>query len=187
MQLLLLVWKVTIEGNNMSISDTGIPAIDPHTMLSSLITTNMTSPDGVWTPIVNSGWLEFKRQKTYQISIVPLYTDSDAFNLTGGASSTQPRISTGYYTIVLYAPTRAKLWSLFQKLMLVLNNETLTSPQSGSGMSGVGGSDYHFVRVVRSEDAKTIEFKDSLCGIDIDKTDVTGYRAEITVSCRWNE
>jgi len=187
LQLLLLVWKVTIEGNNMSISDTGIPAIDPHTMLSSLITTNMTSPDGVWTPIVNSGWLEFKRQKTYQISIVPLYTDSDAFNLTGGASSTQPRISTGYYTIVLYAPTRAKLWSLFQKLMLVLNDETLTSPQSGSGMSGVDGSDYHFVRVVRSEDAKTIEFKDSLCGIDIDKTDVTGYRAEITVSCRWNE
>ena len=55
----------------MSISSTGIPATDPHTMLSSLITTNMTSPDGVWTPIVNSGWLEFKRQKTYQISIIP--------------------------------------------------------------------------------------------------------------------
>ena len=54
-------------------------------------------------------------------------------------------------------------------------------------MTGVGGSDYHFVRIVRSEMGKTIEFKDALCGIDIDKTDVTGYRAEITVSCRWNE
>tara|TARA_R110000850_G_scaffold83311_4_gene178856 strand:+ start:574 stop:1017 length:444 start_codon:yes stop_codon:yes gene_type:complete len=147
----------------------------------------MTSPDGIWTPIVNSGWLEFKRQKTFQISIIPLYTDSEAFNLTGGSSTTQPRIVTGYYSVVLFAPTRAKIWSLFSKLMLVLNNETLTSPQSTSGVSGVGGTAYHFVRIVAAEGSKTIEFKDTLCGIDIDKTEVTGYRAELTVSCRWNE
>ena len=171
----------------MSIANTGVPSTDPHTMLSSLLTSNMTSPDGVWTPIVNSGWLEYKRQKTYQIAIVPLYTDSQAIHLTGGNSSTQANIVTGYYDIVLFADTRAKLWSLFQKVMLVLNNQTLTSPQSGSGMTGVGGTGYHFVRVIRSEEGKTIEFKDKDCGVDNEKSEITGYRAEITVSCRWNE
>tara|TARA_R110002167_G_scaffold51627_7_gene149283 strand:+ start:5965 stop:6408 length:444 start_codon:yes stop_codon:yes gene_type:complete len=147
----------------------------------------MTSPDGVWTPAVNTGWLEFKRQKTYQISIVPLYNDSDQINLTGGSSTAQPNISTGYYSIVLYADTRVKLWSLFSKTLLVLNNETLTSPQSGSGMTGVGGSAYHFVRVHRSEEGKTIQFKEHDCGMDNEKSKVTGFRSEITVSCRWNE
>mgnify|MGYP003114759830 FL=1 len=171
----------------MSIANTGVPSTDPHTMLSSLLTTNMTSPDGVWTPIVNSGWLEYKRQKTYQISIVPLYTESQAMHLTGGSSTTQANIVTGYYDIILFSDSRTKLWSLFQKVMLVLNNQTLTSPQSGSGMTGVGGTGYHFVRVIRSEEGKTIEFKDKDCGIDNEKSEITGYRAEITVSCRWNE
>lgn len=172
----------------MAITDAGVPAIDPHTMLTTLLTSNMTSPDGVWTPTVNAEWLEFKKQKTYQIAIQPLYSTSTEFNLTGGNSTAEPRISTAFYSIVLFAPTRVKVWSLYQKTMLVLNNQTFTSPQSGGTYAGVASTDYHFVRVIRTEESKAVRISDPDCGPGkTNDSDCVGYRVEITVACRWNE
>jgi len=173
----------------MAITDSGVPASDPHTVLSSLITDNITSPDGVWTPVVNSKWLEHKKQKTYQIVIYPAYADSIQITLTGGASVAQPTQSTAYYNILLYAPNRANLWKLYRKAIEVLNKQTITSPQDASGnYTGVAGSDYHFVRIVRAEGQRTIKLSDDLCGPGApEKDDCLGYRADITVALRWNE
>ena len=172
----------------MAITDPGIPATDPHTMLTSLLTANMASPDGTWVPSVNAEWLEFKKQKTYQIAIQPLYSTSTEFNLTGGNSTAEPRITTAFYAITLFAPTRSKAWTLYQKAMLVLNNQTLTSPQDGGTYSGVADTDYHFVRVIRSEEAKAVRISDPECGPGKkNDSECLGYRVEITVSCRWNE
>ena len=54
----------------MAIADTVVPTTDPHTMLSTLITDHMDSPDGSWTVVVNTGWLNFKQQKTFQLSLI---------------------------------------------------------------------------------------------------------------------
>lgn len=171
----------------MAIADAGVPSTHPHTMLKALLEDNMTSPDGVWTPSVNANWLDHKKQKTYQISITPLYSDSVSAHLTGGTSTTEPRIVDAYWIVHLYAPSRDNLWSLYQKTLDVLNNGSLTSPQSGGTYSGVGSTDYHFVKVVRAEQVKTIEMREPDCGIDNKESEYTGYRAEITVCVRWNE
>ena len=73
----------------MAITDRGLPEIDPHTMLKNLIETNMDSPDGVWNPVVNQEWLEFKLQKTYQICITPVYQETEMVELNGLSSQTQ--------------------------------------------------------------------------------------------------
>lgn len=173
----------------MAITSTGVPETDPHTVIGSLLTTNLVSPDGVWTPVVNSGWLEHKKQKTYQIVIYPSYAESNAINLTGGASATMPTISTAYMNILLYSPSRTNLWKLYRKTIDVLNNETITSPQNGSGVyTGVAGSDYHFIRIVRAEGQRMIKLADDACGPGAPKdNDCMGYRADITVALRWNE
>jgi hypothetical protein len=172
----------------MAIADTGVPTQNPHTVIAELITDNVASPDGVWVPVVNATWLEYKKQKTYQICLSPLYSDSDQFTLTGGNSTTEPRIASAYYLITIYAPSRDNLWLLYRKLMLVLNNETLTVPQSGGTYAGVEGSDYHFVRVQRSEQTKTVTLKDPACGPQEPKNATcNGYMAQVTVQIRWNE
>ena len=89
----------------MAITDPGVPVADPHATISTLLTTNMVSPDGTWTPVVNNGWLEYKKQKTFQIVIYPVYEDTTEIHLTGGNSTTEPRISTAYYSILLYGCT----------------------------------------------------------------------------------
>ena len=172
----------------MAITDSGVPSVDPHTTLAQLITTNMTSPSESWTPVVNQGWLQYKLQKTYQMCITPVYADNEPINLTGGSSTAAPRIATAYFDITLYHPTRSGAWSLFRNVMAVLNDETKTSPQGLSGMTGVNGGDYHFVRVVRAEEGKTIEFKDRHgAGMNKVKDECDGYRSDITVAIRWNE
>ena len=173
----------------MAIADTGVPATDPHTVIAELITDNMDSPDGSWTPSVNTTWLEYKKQKTYQICVTPLYSDSEKFTLTGGNDATEPRIASAFYLITLYASSRTNLWSLYKKLMLVLNNETLTVPQGGGTYTGVESSDYHFVRVMRSEQTKTITLKDPATGPQTpkDKAVCNGFMAQVTVQIRWNE
>lgn len=164
----------------MAITDTGIPTTSPHTMLKNLLTNNMASPDGVWTPVVNTEWLQFKKQKTFQIAILPLASTSEIAQLTGGNSATMPTYVTSYYAITLYAPTRAKIWLLYQKVMLVLNNETLTSPTAGI-------NDYHWVRVSGVGGANAIIKQDKAAGIDRDDSEVVNYQMEITVAVRWNE
>lgn len=164
----------------MAITDSGIPTTSPHTMLSNLLTNNMTSPDGVWTPVVNPNWLEFKKQKTFQIAILPLATNTEIAQLTGNTSTAMPTYVTSYYAITLYAPTRAKIWLLYQKVMLVLNNTTLTSPTAGI-------NDYHWVRVSGVGGANGIIKQDTATGIDKDESEVVKFQMEITVAVRWNE
>ena len=172
----------------MAITDSGVPAIDPHTTLSNFITTNIASPDGVWVPSVNAEWLLFKKQKTYQICITPLYADSNQLTLTGGNDTAEPKVSDAFLLVTLFAPTRTNLWLLYRKFMLLMNNETLTVPQSGGTYSGVGGGDYHFVKVERSEQTKSIKLTDPACGPDEPKgASCNGYMAQVTVLMRWNE
>ena len=47
----------------MAITDAGVPGTDAWQTLKDVIVANMESPDGVWTPSVNDGWLEMKKQK----------------------------------------------------------------------------------------------------------------------------
>ena len=165
----------------MAITDAGVPATSPHTMLSNLLTNNMASPDGVWTPSVNTGWLEFKKQNTYQIVITPVMADTQPANLTGGTTTAEPKISDAWFDVTLFAPTRQKCWDLYRKTMLVLNNETLTSPSAGI-------NDYHWVRVVGGTQAgPALEFEDKSVGIDKDDSDIVHYRARVLVQVRWNE
>ena len=87
----------------MAITDTGVPSTDPHTLIKNLIESNMVSPDGTWTPLVNTGWLEFKRQKTFQISIMPSYGMSFPVHLTEGATLNTD--ATQFMLVTLYADT----------------------------------------------------------------------------------
>lgn len=161
----------------MAITDTGVPDTDPHTMLSTLLTTNMASPGDDWTPAVNAKWLEFKKQKTFQIAITAVSEETEPANLTGGTSTAKPTISTAIYQITLFHPNRTKHWDLFQKVMLVLNNETLTSPSAGI-------SDYHWVRVMNTG---SITMGEDTAGIDRPENPITGYQSFINVQVRWNE
>lgn len=166
----------------MAITDTGVPATDPHTMLSNLLTNNMASPGDGWTPVVNAKWFEHKKQKTYQIAITAIAEDTETAHLTGGHTTTQPKISTALYQISLYHQDRAKHWALFRKVMLVLNNETLTSPQNSGGLVGV--NDYHWIRV---GEVSPISMVEDTSGIDRPDQVTTGYQSTIDVRIRWNE
>ena len=163
----------------MAITDAGVPSTDPHTTLSSLLTNNIASFDS-WNPVVNTGWLEYKKQKTYQIAITPLYAESDPAHLTGGTSTTAPTIATAYYTIHLYHPSRTNLWSLYRKVIDVLNDQTVSMPAAGF-------NDYHWIKITASQEGRPVDFYDETCGIDREKSDVSGYQAEVTVAMRWNE
>ncbi len=164
----------------MAITDTGVPTTDPHTMLSNLLTNNMTSPGDGWTPVVNAKWLDFKKQKTYQIAITGIYQETEPAHLSGGNLSTMPTTASAVYQITLFHPNRAKHWALFRKVMDVLNNETLTSPAAGI-------NDYHWVRVVNASETRAIELKEDTAGIDQPANDTTGYQSFIEVKIRWNE
>jgi len=164
----------------VAITDTGVPVTDPHAMLTTLLEDNMTSPDGTWDPTVNTGWLEFKKQKAYQICVTSIYSENEAINLTGGNSETRPAISTAYYQITLYHHTRTGHWGLFRKTMEVLNNQTLTIPTDGI-------DDYHWVRVLNATEGRSILLHEATSGIDREKNDFTGFQSEITVQIRWNE
>ena len=173
----------------MAITDTGVPATDPHTMLTTFISTYMDSPDGIWSPTVNSGWLEYKKQNTFQIALTPLYASSFPAQLTGGAGTADPRISSAFYVINLYATTRILGWTLYRNMIKLLNDGSRTSPQNASGLTGVNSTDYHWIRVVRAEEVKMIDIIDPECGPNKikDTKSAGGYRMDITVEIRWNE
>lgn len=170
----------------MAITDRGLPEIDPHTMLKNLIETNMDSPDGVWNPVVNQEWLEFKKQKTYQICITPVYQETDTVELNGLSSQTQiKKTSILYMKITLFAPTRSKLWGMAQKFMLVINNGTLCFPVGG--LEATSGNGYQYVRLARSDETKTVRGYEPECGPEGSADKCVGFRNDYTVEIRWGE
>ncbi len=171
----------------MAITDAGVPALDPWNVLKTFIETNMNGGaafDG-WTPVVNDDWLEFKKQKQYQICIVPQYGLSREMQLNGSITD-NPTEGTLYLGVTLYAPSRAKRWTMYRHFKAMFDNQTITAPLDGTGYTGVGGSDYHFIRLERSEESKVLRWTDDSCGPG-EKGDCLGYRTELTVQIRWNE
>jgi len=169
----------------MAITDTGVPSTDPHTLIKNLIESNMVSPDGIWTPLVNTGWLEFKRQKTFQISIMPSYGMSFPVHLTEGATLNTD--ATQFMLVTLYADTRAKHWQLYRKFIDLMHTRSLTTPDL-TGSTGVNGTDYHFIKIMRSEETKAVEIESPKKGMGGDKEgDCIGYQSQHTLAIRWQE
>ena len=162
------------------------PAVDPHTLLKGLIETNMVSPDGVWTPVVNSGWLQVKKQKTFQISIASGYGDIRVANLiptTGATAGQIPTVMEQFYMVTLYHNTRTGVWSLYRNFASLMNTANLTV------FNGVNGNtDYRYARILRSDDTKAMKGLDKECGFDDPpKGDEMGYRVDVTVAVCWHE
>ena len=169
----------------MAIADTGVPTTDPHTMLSTLITDHMDSPDGSWTVVVNTGWLNFKQQKTFQISIMPGYGMAEDTHLAGD-SDTMPRRGTQFMIVTLYADTRAKHWKLYRVFTALMNKGSLTRPDLTG--EGVDGTPYHFIKIIRSEETKAVDMMSPKKGMGGDaEGDCIGYQSQHTVMVRWNE
>lgn len=154
---------------------------DPHTVLKNLIEANASSPDGVWTVSVNNGWLEHKKMRNYQISIQQTLHLDDAAKLESSA-----RTSRSYFDIVLYAPTRAKRWDLYESVKAVLNNTALTTPTDGTGFAGVASSDVQQI-VIAGFGGIDIRWFDEECGPYSDESDCKGFRVHISVLMRWQE
>ena len=169
----------------MPIGDAGVPALDPWEVIKDFIETNMASPDGVWTPVVNNEWLEHKKQKTYQICVVPTYGMSREMQLNGSIAD-NPTTGTLYVQVTLFAPSRATRWLIYRKFKAMFDDQTITAPLGVGGYTGVGGSDYHFIRLERSEESKGLRWVDDSCGPG-EKGDCLGYRTELTIQMRWNE
>ena len=169
----------------MTILNPGVPTLDPWDVLKTFIETNTASPDGVWTVVVNEGWLKHKLQKQFQICIQPLIQQNMEMQLNG-ATTNNPMMGTIFMAVTLYAPTRAKRWDLYRAFKARFDNGLLTAPQAGGTYAGVGGSDYHFIRIDRSEETKALRWADDECGPG-ETGDCTGYRTDITIQMRWNE
>ena len=162
----------------MAISDRGVPSTDPHTTLSSLIETNMVSPDGVWNPVVNPEWLISKKQKTFQIAIQPIYGESEM--ATFGLGTQIAMTSRTFMNITLFAPTRTGVWSMLVNMKQVLNNGTLSAPTAGI-------SDYHYIIIRRTDSTKPIAMFDPECGPQGSNDNCIGYRIDLSVELRWEE
>lgn len=170
--------------NVMSLNQTGLPSISPYDTIKNLIETNMTSPDGTWTPIINAGWLEYKKQKTYQICVQPMIGYTEEANLDT-SSPTVARTSLWFGRVTLFAPSRDSLWGMMSKFLLVMNNGGLTSPSSG--LEAAGNNAYQYIRITRSDESKPVRFEEPDCGPDGGKGDCVGYRTDYTVQLRWGE
>lgn len=147
-------------------------------MLSTLIEANLESPDGSWTPVVESNWLQSKKQKTFQIAIQPLYGESDM--ATFGTGTTMAYTSRQYMVITLFAPTRTEVWTLFEKMKALLNNGSLVLAEAEIG-------DYHQVVIRRTDTTKPLTISDPNCGPGKTDERCVGYMIDITVECRWEE
>ena len=169
----------------MGILSPGVPALDPWNVVKTFIETNMASPDGVWTPVVNPDWLLSKKQKTYQICLKPLIQMNDEMQLNGSTANT-PMNGTLYMVATIYAPTRETRWLLYRAFKAPFNDSTITAPIAAGTFSGVGGSDYHYLRIDRSEETKALRWADDSCGPG-KPGDCLGYRTDITIQIRWNE
>jgi hypothetical protein len=172
----------------MVISNAGVPATDAWQVLKDLIVNNMASPDGVWSPVVNDGWLEFKRQKQFQIVLSPIIGSSEHIQLDN-PSVTSAQRTTLYVMVTLFSPTRTGRWQMWEKFKELLNNQTLCAPTDAStGMAGVESTAWHFVKLERSEQSVDIRFLDDVCGPGKPEAgNCEGYRAEVSVMVRCNE
>jgi len=160
-------------------TDRGVPDKDPHTMLKDFIEANMESPDGSWTPAVNSGWLKAKKQKTFQIAIQHIYGESEMAHF--GLGTQVAMTSRQFLQITLFAPTRTGVWSLFQKLKLALNNGTLAYAPDGI-------DDYHYIIIRRTELSKPMTISEPDCDFGGNNDDnCIGYRIDVSVEVRWEE
>lgn len=160
----------------MAITDAGVPSTDPHTALSTLIEANMTFPDAS-PATVNDGWLEAKRQKTYQIAIQHVYGESEMAHL---GASTLAMTSRAILSITLFAPTRTGMWTMFGSLKELLNDRSLSVPAAGL-------SDYHYVMIRRSDLTRPFTIMEPNCGPGQTDENCIGYRCDVTVELRWGE
>ena len=71
--------------------------------------------------------------------------------------------------------------------MSILNNETLSSPQAGGALTGVAGTDYHWIRIQKAAAGEMITLTAPECGPDGKHDKCNGFRYDITVAVRWNE
>ena len=83
----------------LSLSGGQPPNTDPHTLLKGLIEDN-TPAIGDYTVAVNTGWLEPKLQKTYQIAITQEYGEVETAHLDDGTDAI-PRIVSQFFLITL--------------------------------------------------------------------------------------
>lgn len=163
----------------MAITDRGLPATDPHTAIKNLIESNMASPDGSWTPVVNDSWLDFKKQKTFQIALQPII--GETIEATLGTGTQMARTSVMHFQITLFAPTRAGVWAMMTKFIEVINNGTLSVPAAGIS------DGYHFIRIVRSDETKPVRMLEPNCGPGQGDENCIGYRTDYTAMLRWEE
>lgn len=161
----------------MTITDSGVPATDPHTALKTVIEANMLFPDAT-SATVNGGWLESKRQKTYQIAIQHVYGESDIANF--GTASSIPVTSRAFLSVTLFAPTRAGCWTMFGSFKELLNTRSISQPAAGL-------SDYHYLVIRRSDTTKPFTILEPNCGPGQSDENCIGYRCDVTVEIRWEE
>jgi len=172
----------------MAITDTGVPTNSVWYAIKQFLLNNLVSPSpGTWTVSVNNDWLQYKKGKTYQVCIVPVYSETSAESLTGGASSTSGKISTAYYQITLTHPDRESAHDLFRNTVAILNNETLSSPQTGGALTGVEGTDYHWIRLTKAAAGQMVTLMAPECGPDGKHDECNGFRYDLSVAVRWNE
>jgi len=161
----------------VTITDSGVPATDPHTALKTVIEANMLFPNGS-AATVNASWLEAKKQKTYQIAIQHVYGESDLANFgTGSSIAVTSRV---FLSVTLFAPTRADCWTMFGAFKDLLNNKTISQPAAGF-------SDYHYMVIRRSDTTKPFTVLEPNCGPGQSDENCIGYRADVTVELRWEE
>lgn len=161
----------------MTITDSGVPATDPHTAVKTVIEANMTFPNGS-SATVNTGWLESKKQKTYQIALQHIYGESDIANF--GTPSSIPMTSRAFISVTLFAPTRTDCWTMFGAFKEMLNTRSISQPAAGF-------SDYHYMVIRRSDTTKPITILEPNCGPGQSDENCIGYRADLTVEVRWEE
>jgi len=155
------------------------PYIDPHTLLTGLIEDNTPVTNG-WTVVVNTEWLEAKKQKTYQIAITQEYGEVITAHLDDGTDSI-PKVVSQFFMLTLFHPTRTGVWTLYRNITKVLNDRSLTT-------NGVNGNtDYRWCRLARSDETKAINSVDRSHGFDRNQGDCMGFRMDLTIELRWNE
>ncbi len=163
----------------LSVSGGQAPNTDPHTLIKGLIEDN-TPAIGSYTVVVNTGWLESKKQKTYQLAITQEYGEVATAHLDDGTDSIG-RVVSQFFLLTLFHPTRTGVWTLYRAITKVLNDRSLTT-------NGVNGdTEYRWIRIARSDEAKAINSVDKQCSFDRSDGDCLGYRMDVSLELRWNE
>ena len=145
----------------------------------------MTSPDGVWTPKVNDGWLEHKNMRTFQIALQPRLMFEEQSHLTGDGAQ-RAVATTQYMDITLYSPTRAGRWNLYRRVKEVLNDGSKCIGDGSAG-NGPDNTNIHWVVLSGIPGGGEARWLDDECGPFADSDSCKGWRVILTVAIRWNE